>query len=102
MHGSSVRFFLITNENITANFLARYFAKKLRRGFTIKNLVLPVKRELLRLSFHYNFFIKQGAKESNHFEFIKYKFKFVFKSFILFIFSFLSFNFSILYSNLFF
>lgn len=44
-----VSFLGITNENITAYFIARYIALKLRQGFTTRDLLNPLRREFSRL-----------------------------------------------------
>lgn len=44
-----VSFLAITNENITAAFIARFIALKLRQGFTAWGLLKPLRREFTRL-----------------------------------------------------
>lgn len=44
-----VSFLGITNENITAAFIARFIALKLRQGFTTRDLMNPLRREFGRL-----------------------------------------------------
>lgn len=48
-----ITFLVITNENITAPFIARYIAVKLRQGFTTRELLNPLKKEFNRL-LHFN------------------------------------------------
>jgi len=44
-----ISFLAITNENITAPFIARFIAVKLRQGFTTRELLNPLKKEFNRL-----------------------------------------------------
>lgn len=44
-----VHFLAITNENVTADFISRYIAVKLRQGFTTRSLLNPLRREFNRL-----------------------------------------------------
>jgi len=46
-----VKFFLISNENITAKFLSRFLARKLAQGYSVRELVNPIKKELSFVSF---------------------------------------------------
>jgi len=46
-----VHFFAITNFAINAKFLSRYMARKLKQGYSIKELLYPMKRELTYISF---------------------------------------------------
>jgi hypothetical protein len=46
-----VKFLLISNENITAKFLSRFLARKLGQGYSVRELVNPIKKELHFVSF---------------------------------------------------
>jgi len=46
-----VKFFLISNENITAKFLSRFLARKLAQGYSVRELVNPIRKELNFVSF---------------------------------------------------
>ena len=43
-------YYFISNNNVTAPFLARYIVLKLKRGFTVVKTLNPLKRELIRVS----------------------------------------------------
>lgn len=43
-------YFFISNNNVTALFLARYIVLKLKRGFSVVKTLNPLKRELVRVS----------------------------------------------------
>lgn len=43
-------YFFISNNNVTAPFLARYIVLKLKRGFSVVKTLNPLKRELVRVS----------------------------------------------------
>lgn len=45
----SVSFFLIDNNTVSAKFLTRYIARKLRQGYPVKELLSPIKKELATL-----------------------------------------------------
>lgn len=45
-----LQMFSLSNETINAKFLAGFFAKKFRQQFTIRELVNPLKFELIRVS----------------------------------------------------
>jgi len=97
-----IRFVLITIDKITASFLARYLAKKLSYGFTIKELLLPIKRELLKFISHSGFFFKQKINVLNSLDSQTQKLKIVFKFFIFSLFSFLFFILNRIYTYIFF
>jgi len=44
-----IRYFLISNKNITASFLSKYIARKLKRNFTLFQIINPLKQELVKL-----------------------------------------------------
>jgi len=46
-----VHFFAITNFAINAKFLSRYLARKLKQGYSVKELLYPMKRELKYIGF---------------------------------------------------
>ena len=67
-----VSFLGITNENITASFIARFIALKLRQGFTTRDLLKPLRKEFNRLlhidlferkafRFPFEFFLRRQA-----------------------------------------
>jgi hypothetical protein len=43
-------YYFITNNNISSHLIARYIGLKLRRGFTVKKTLNPLKRELIRVA----------------------------------------------------
>jgi hypothetical protein len=44
-----IKWFIISNVNINAKFLAKYMARKLKRHFTVFQVVNPLKKELIKL-----------------------------------------------------
>lgn len=47
--GVSVNFFLLSNNHVTASFLASYIGKRLRQGYRLTELINPLRRELVRV-----------------------------------------------------
>lgn len=45
----SVHFFLVSNDSITAAFLARFIAKKLNQNLSLKEVLNPLKREFYKV-----------------------------------------------------
>lgn len=45
----NISFYLISNENITANFLAIYIAQRLKQKYRLKFLINPLLYELKRI-----------------------------------------------------
>lgn len=43
---TKIDFFVITNNQVTANFLAKYIAGRIGQGYNIKSLINPLRREL--------------------------------------------------------
>lgn len=56
----------LTNETITTPLISRYIALKLLKGFTIKKIIYPLKKELTRLSVHNRIstFINRKTREA--------------------------------------
>lgn len=49
-----INFYMLKNEQVTAKFLSRYITRKLQQGYSIKNVVNPIKKDLKRVSLFLN------------------------------------------------
>jgi hypothetical protein len=63
-----VNFFVISNDSVTAKFLSRFIAKKLKQNYGLKEVLNPIKKELCIMSkfskYSLNVFSRQFFKKS--------------------------------------
>eukprot|EP01123_Difflugia_compressa_P009333 TRINITY_DN3069_c0_g1_i1.p1 TRINITY_DN3069_c0_g1~~TRINITY_DN3069_c0_g1_i1.p1 ORF type:complete len:398 (+),score=-30.11 TRINITY_DN3069_c0_g1_i1:144-1337(+) len=58
---------LVNGKQLSAAFISRYFAKKLRRGFGVRNLIFPIAKELKKLTINSNFLGVSMARKKHTF-----------------------------------
>ena len=63
--------YIISNNNLNANFLARFIARKLKQSYTIKEIMGPIIKDLKTTT-------KLTSNRNNYYKYSSYKTKFVF------------------------
>jgi len=99
----NISFFSLTGYSVNAKFLSRFFARKLKQGYSVKELLNPIRKELGYVSFitKYplsNYFFSLNKEEFNKTQVLEYR-KGIFKYLLLFLLSLHSKYYSLFYTN---